>query len=116
MVSRDRRNPSDLASSDHSAVLQVRLPAHRLDQLMLLADRDGMLATTVVTDWVLDHLEQLDPEGELLSVPAAQGPCGGRLASVTRLPVMSGMADAEFPAGPAGMASVTSLRASVGAD
>jgi hypothetical protein len=61
-----------------------------------VADRNGMLATTMVTDWVLDHLDELDPEAELLSVPAVQSPCGSRLASVTRLPVMSGMTDTEL--------------------
>ena len=93
---------------------------------MLIADRDGALATTVVSDWVLDHLDRLDPEGDFLSVPAAQSPCGGSLASVTRLPVMSGMSDAPglpemsamaaVPSHHAATASVIPLRVPVGAD
>jgi hypothetical protein len=79
---------------------------------MLLADRSGELATTVVTDWVLDHLDQLDPEGDFLPVSAAQSHCGGRLASITRLPVMSGMFDAETATRHATTASVTALWAS----
>jgi hypothetical protein len=93
---------------------------------MLLADHEGMLATTVVSDWVLERLEQLDPQGEFLPVPAAQGPCGSDLASVTRLPVMSemsGMQDMQDMAEASGMlgrhaaaASVLQLRVPVGAD
>jgi hypothetical protein len=80
---------------------------------MVLADRHGMLATTMATDLVLDHLDRLDPEGEFLSVGPVQSPCGGSLASVSRLPVMSGMTDPQMPSRQAGMASVTTLRAQV---
>lgn len=108
MVSRVRL-PGRLPADDQSVVLQVRLPANRLDQLMLLADRDGTLATTLVTELVVKHLDQQDPQGELIGVSAAQSPCGGLTASITHLPVMSGM-DADGPAQRPTMASVTPLR------
>jgi hypothetical protein len=76
---------------------------------MLLADHSGELATTVVADCVLDHLDRLDPEGDFLPVPAAQSHCGGQLASVTRLPVMSGMFEAETETRHATPASVIAL-------
>lgn len=76
---------------------------------MLLADRDGALATEMVADLVLDHLNQLDPAGEFRTLPAVHGTCGDALASVTRLPVMSGMADGDTAARQEGMASVTQL-------
>lgn len=116
MVSRDRRSPSGPAASDQSVVMQVRVPAHRLDQLMFFADRAGMLATAVVEDLVLDHLDRLDPNGDHLPVPSVQSPCGAVLASVTRLPVMPGMDDVDAPAHPATMASVTPLWSTVGTD
>lgn len=76
---------------------------------MLLADSEGTLATTMVTELVIKHLDHLDPHGEFIDVPAAQSPCGGMSASVARLPVMSGMSS-ESPAQRATMASVTPLR------
>lgn len=111
MVSRGRRQPRRSDAADEPVVLQVRLPAARLDQLMLLADRDGTLATAVVTDWVLDHLDHLDPDGDYLPVPAVQGACGNDLASVTRLPVMSGMSQLPGAGGrPVGVSAVIPLR------
>lgn len=76
---------------------------------MLIADRHGTLATTVVRDLVLDHLDRQDPDGEFISVPAAQSPGGEMLASVTRLPVMSSMTDGESTEPNASAASVTPL-------
>lgn len=115
MVSRSRI-PGRFQAEDQSAVLQVRIPARQLDQLRMLADRDGMLATAVVRDLVLDHLDRQDPDGEFLSVPATQSASGDSLASVTRLPVVSAMTDGEAQAQHAPTASVTLLWTSVDTD
>jgi hypothetical protein len=82
---------------------------------MMLAEREGKLATSVATEWVLDHLDRLDPAGEFLPVSAAQAPCGSPTASITRLPVMSGMDD-DRPARRATLASVTPLWSTLDGD
>jgi hypothetical protein len=69
-----------------TALLQLRLPPARIDQLQALAERQGQLATTMVSEWVLAHLAEHDPEDALLPVPSHGSLSGARLASVTRLP------------------------------
>ncbi|HEY9415139.1 MAG TPA: hypothetical protein VIQ30_10300 [Pseudonocardia sp.] len=97
MVSRGRHLPGRFATHEHSSVLQIQLPAHRLDQLIMLADRDGTLATRMATDLLIDHLDRLDPDGDFLTAPADRDP-GGGLASITRFPAISGKSeDPEMP-------------------
>jgi hypothetical protein len=42
-------------------VFHLRMPVWRVEQLCVLADSLGTLATTMVTDWVLERLDEQDP-------------------------------------------------------
>jgi hypothetical protein len=66
--------------------LRVAIPTDRLDQLCLLADARGELATEMVTDLVLRFLDEEDPDGALRSTPARTCADGSVLAPVIRLP------------------------------
>jgi hypothetical protein len=51
-------------------VLQVRLPALRIEQLRKVAEERGTSAAALVTDWVVERLESEDaPTGPLQITP-----------------------------------------------
>ena len=64
-------------------VFHLRLPAWRVEQLCVLADSVGTLATTMVTDWVLERLDEQDPGDD--PAPVA-GPLDVGTAEVIRFP------------------------------
>jgi hypothetical protein len=75
---------SETEPKDPVQTFYLRIPADRGEQLRALADSHETLATFMLADWVVDLLDELDPDGEFLPPdPDSQ------LAPVIRLPVSS---------------------------